>query len=79
VDPVCGKENARFNQFRGVGPGSWNDASSHFLTAGTRCGNSVGGGLKGLYLGSFLVPGVPSATVATSHRHAMIPSEPKFP
>ena len=26
---------------RGDGPGSRNDASSHFLTVGTRCGNSV--------------------------------------
>src|ERR1700687_1861368 len=57
VDPVCRKENARFNKFRADGPGSRNDASSPFLTVGTRCGKSAGGGLKGWYLGSFLPPG----------------------
>ena len=36
---------------RGDGPGSRNDASSHFLTAGTRGGNSAGAA-KGLYRGS---------------------------
>jgi len=34
VDPVCRKENARFNKLRGDGPGSRNDASSRFLTVG---------------------------------------------
>jgi hypothetical protein len=41
VNPVCRKENARFNKQRGDGPGSRNDASFHFLTVGTRCGNSA--------------------------------------
>jgi hypothetical protein len=41
VDPVCRQENARFNKQRGDGPGSRNDASHHFLTAGTGCGNSA--------------------------------------
>jgi hypothetical protein len=27
VDPVCRKENAHFDNFRGEGPGSRNDAS----------------------------------------------------
>src|ERR1700733_13799484 len=68
--------NAHFNKFRGDGPGSRNDASSHFLTVGTRGGNSAACGFEGLYMG--LSPGVPGATVATSRRHAMTTAEPEF-
>src|SRR5258706_14511423 len=38
---------------RADGPGSRNDASFHFLTVGTRCGNSAGQGSSRLYRGSF--------------------------
>jgi hypothetical protein len=36
VHPVCRKENAHSNKFRGDGPGSRNDASSGFSNSGNR-------------------------------------------
>jgi hypothetical protein len=57
-NPVCRKKML-ISISRGGGPGSRNDASSHFLTVGTRGGNSARCGLKGLYIGSFLVPRFP--------------------
>src|SRR6266699_6738068 len=59
-------------------PAAGTDASSHFLTVGTSCGNSARCGLRACTWGVF-VPQVPSATVVTSHCHAMIPAEPEFP
>jgi hypothetical protein len=52
-------------------PGSRNDASSHFLTVGTRCGNSPRR-LKGLVQDK-LERGFRGAAVR------MIPAEPRFP
>src|SRR4029077_11225434 len=36
-------------------PAALNDASCHFLTVGTGCGNSAASGLRGLYNGSFFL------------------------
>src|ERR1700716_2934320 len=52
--PVLPRESARAVENDAArAPGSRNDASSHFLTVGTRCGNSGCCGLIGLYRGSF--------------------------
>src|SRR6202140_3353859 len=51
-DPVRRKEKCSLQRIPGDGPGSRNDASSHFLTVGTGGGNSAGRGFQGLYIGS---------------------------
>jgi hypothetical protein len=74
VNPVCRKENARFNKQRGDGPGSRNDASFHFLTVGTRCGNSAKRWLTACTEVVWWSGSV--AAIATSYHHALITTEP---
>jgi hypothetical protein len=80
VVPVCREENARFNGFRGDGPGGRNGASSDFLTVGTRSGNSARRQPPALCIGT-LAWGSPASSQNTempADGHTKIKLEPAF-